>query len=106
MVVSDCGESQEKLQERALWEVSSRAGRGSRLSVTVQGWGTDAGLWRPNASVRVVHDWLGLDTSMLISSVRLSLDEGGKLTTLDLCPAGAFAPEPVAAKAKPEATWP
>ncbi len=106
VLVSDCGESQDKLKERALWEVSSRAGRGSRLSVTVRGWGSGGSLWRPNAHVRVVHDWLGLNTSMLIASVRLSLDEGGTLTELELCPAGAFAPEPVAAKAKPESTWP
>lgn len=105
-VISDCGESQDKLKERALWEVSSRAGRGSRLSVTVRGWGSGGSLWRPNATVRVVHDWLGLNTSMLIASVRLSLDEGGTLAQLELCPAGAFAPEPVAAKPKAEATWP
>lgn len=106
VIVADAGETSAQLRERANWEVSSRAGKGSRLSVTVRGWGTDTGLWRPNAVVHVDHDWLGLDTSMLISSVRYSLDADGTTSTLDLCPVGAFAPEPFEAKANPEETWP
>lgn len=105
VVVADCGESTAKLKERAAWEVTTRAGKGSRLSVTVPGWGRDGELWRPNAMARVVHDWLGLDTSMLISSVRLSLNDSGTKAALELAPIGAFTPEPLPPKNR-KATWP
>ncbi len=104
-VLSDAGESSAGLAARAKWEVATRAGKASRMTVTVQDWTTPAGRWRPNALVRVKHDWLGVTGTLLIVTVRHTLDDGGRMTTLELCPPGAFEPEPVK-PAKKEASWP
>jgi prophage tail gpP-like protein len=77
-------------QERAEWERNVRYGRSRSLSVTVQGWTNESGLWMPNRLVRLCDSWLGMDRDLLISEVGLVLDEQGLRSELKLCPPETF----------------
>jgi prophage tail gpP-like protein len=90
---------------RAEWEARRRAGLSVRASVTVAGWrqGGDRGpLWDTNLLVPVVSPWLGIDRTLLISSVEFRKDEGGSTTALELTLPDAFAGESEAGSASGE----
>lgn len=76
--------------DRAKWERNVRAGRSSRISYTVTGWHHGAGLWLPNNLVTVNDDYLGVQGDMMLASVRMSLDDSGSKTELELCRKEAF----------------
>jgi len=81
------------LRARVTWERNVRMGRGTRATVTVQGWRDGAGkLWRPNTLVPVHAPSLWLaDTELLIAACLYSLDDdGGTRTTLSLARREAF----------------
>ena len=79
-----------KVQERATWEASSRAGRSRRATLTVQGWKAQAGVWQPNRRVQVDDELLGIQREMLIVAVEHTLGERGTRTTLELARPEAF----------------
>lgn len=84
------------LGERAVWEATTRYGRGRRVEVTVQGWRDGAGtLWSPNRMVRYRDPLMGIDEDMLIVSVALSLSDGGSTTTLTVADPKGFELLPV-----------
>jgi prophage tail gpP-like protein len=73
-------------------------GRGSRATITVQGWSHAAGLWQPNQLVRVTSALLDVDDDLIVAGVTLTLDEKGTLAELSVCRAEAF--DVLAPKAK------
>ena len=79
------------LKDRAEWEMGVRMGRGSRASVTVQGWHADAStLWQPNRLVHLRSPYLGADIDLLIVSATYILDESGTRTEMELVRPEAF----------------
>lgn len=88
------------IRDRALWEAAVRAGKGSRATITVQGWHHAAGLWQPNRLVHVHSPWLGLDREMLIVGVAFVLDGSGSRTELELTLPDAFKLVPLPDKKK------
>jgi len=77
--------------ERALWERNVRAGRGTRATITVNGWAAGGKLWQPNTITRLTSPLLGADHELLITSVRFTLeDSSGALTTLELARPEAY----------------
>lgn len=77
-------------KRRAEWEANVRAGKSAQISVIVQGWKHDAGLWQPNTIVRVRDEWLRTEADMLIKGVLFVLDDGGTTTRLQLTVPQAF----------------
>lgn len=82
---------------RAEWERNVRRGRGTRATVTVQGWTYPAhgmpngeAVWQPNMLVEVDLAYLGLHQDLLIAKCVFSLDESGSFTELHLSHPGAF----------------
>jgi prophage tail gpP-like protein len=86
-------------KNRAQWEASVRAARGTQLEVTVQGWRHDSGLWVPNRIVTLRAPWLGFEREdLLISGVTWALDEGGARAVLTLTRPEAYSLIPVRLK--------
>lgn len=84
---------------RALWESTVRAGRGLRLTVTVQGWRQANGdLWTPNQEVYVKVPSRKIDDWLLIASCTYTCGDSGTLTELSLARPDAFRLLPVKPK--------
>lgn len=77
-------------KQRAEWERNVRAGRGTRATITVQGWEVNGQLWAPNTITRLSSPLLAADLDVLIISVGYSLDDAGTLATLQLAQPQAF----------------
>jgi prophage tail gpP-like protein len=76
---------------RAEWEAKIRRSKASRISVTVQGWKHQDGLWQPNTLVSLRDEWLRLAGEFLIVSVTFTMDlTGGTRTELELAQPEAF----------------
>lgn len=78
------------LAQRAEWERNVRVGRGTRATITVQGWGVDGKLWQPNTLTKLTSPLLGADFPLLIVSTNFTLDNAGTLTELELALPQAF----------------
>lgn len=92
IVLAEDQEHAGSLKDRADWEKGVRMGRGTRATVTVQGWHATPGeMWLPNRLVRLVSPMLGADLDLLIVSVTYTLDESGTRTELSLTRPEAFA---------------
>ena len=91
----DIGEADERIR----WERDVRAARAREARVVVQGWrerGDAGALWRHGRLVHIKCDWLGLDLTMLVSSVSWSRnDSEGTTTKLTLMHERAFDHDPV-----------
>ena len=90
---------QELAKQRALWEASRRAGRGTLVSATADSWRDTAGtLWTPNTLAPVTLPGLRLPaaTQLVISEVTYSYDlQGGHTAEVVLMPSAAFELEPI-----------
>lgn len=78
---------------RAENECAYRAGRSTRVNVTVPGWrNAGGGLWEPRKTVPVTSDSLYLDNAeLVISSVRYTFnDSGGTITELEMTRPDAY----------------
>lgn len=85
------------LPKRALWEAAFRSGKARQAGIRVQGWRDANGtIYQPNSMVRIEDDFLGIHESLLVSGVRLWLDDGGEVTTLKVTRLSAFQPAPLA----------
>lgn len=85
-------------EQRAQWESTVRLGRAWRATVRLQGWRDAAGaLWQPNKLVRLRDEFLAIDDTLLISGVRLSIDESGAIAELTVTRREAFAQAPLPA---------
>lgn len=90
IVMAEDQEGNAALRQRAEWERNVRAGRATRASITVQGWGVDGQLWQPNTIARLRSPLLAADLDVLIVSVTYSLDDGGTVTELQVAHPDAF----------------
>ncbi len=76
---------------RATWQRNIRAGRSSQVEYTLHGWRDEAGtLWQPNRNIHVVDPYVGVDRSLLIVSVALTVDEQGVNTSMTMMLREAF----------------
>lgn len=96
IILAEGAVSDATAQARAEWEATTRAARGTKLSVEVQGWRQRGGkLWAPNQLVPVEIPALMLESDMLVCSVAFGLsDSEGSTTKLELMRPDAFAPQP------------
>lgn len=92
IIVADNENDGLTLNERALWEVSVRAGQSRRAEITVSGWRNSTGkLWAPNTIVPVHAPTIFVDQDMLITTVRHRLSEDeGTVTVLSLADPQSF----------------
>jgi prophage tail gpP-like protein len=88
------GESQAdglSAKDRAIWQSQLRAARSLNITVRVQDWLHDEGLWQPNTVVHVVDEWLQLDHDLLVKQCTFTQDDRqGTITELALCDPQAF----------------
>lgn len=92
----------ESAQSRAAWEAKTRAARSNEVTVVVAGWtqGDGLPLWPINALVNITSPAIGVRGQMLITEVRLSIDDSaGELAELTLRLPDAFLPEPTVTEA-------
>lgn len=77
---------------RAELEAATRAGKSTKISVTVQGWTMSNGeLWPLNSLVRIRSPLLSIDDDMLISEVAFSIsDQSGITTKMELARPDAY----------------
>jgi prophage tail gpP-like protein len=85
------------LPKRALWEAAHRSGMGRLGTFKTQGWrDANGAIYQPNATLRIEDDFLGIHESLLVSGVKLTLDESGTLTELKCRRLSGFVPAPIA----------
>ncbi len=95
LIRAECALTPKAAKNRAGWEAKIRAARGDAVSVTVQGWHTDAGsLWPVNSIVRIQSPLIAVNGEMLITQTVFTLDEGGSTTEITLRRPDAYLPEP------------
>ena len=99
MIMNDVQSTSASLAERARWEATVRAAKGQDVVVTVSGWRDPSGaLYRPDVLVPVKAATIGVEGTLLVSAVRLVLDDRGQVAELTLVPKEAFSlmalPEP------------
>lgn len=84
-------------EQRARWEASRRAGRGSQVRVTIDSWRDKSGrLWQPNTLVPVEVPGNRGGSPLCVSEVTFRRDNGtGTTAELVLAPKEAFTPEPI-----------
>lgn len=95
IIVSEGAASPAVCITRAKWESSVRAGRSSKLQVTVQGWRQANGkLWQMNELAMVRSPHLGVAQDFLIVGTTISKSDKGTTTLLDLESPLAYVPDP------------
>lgn len=103
-IMAENEDTGKELQKRANWERNTRAGRGKRVSYTVQGWRHSTGLWRPNLLVRVIDTPHRIDDELLVVSATQTRNDSGTLTALELTLKEAFDVQPLPPAKKPQDT--
>lgn len=79
------------LQERALYEAATRAGKAKTIVYKVNGWRQPNGdLWKKGVMITVNDDVIGIKQRMMIGKVTFDLNASGQTTTLEIAPRGAF----------------
>jgi prophage tail gpP-like protein len=98
VIVAETAVDDVRALERAQWEATTRAARGSTLSVTVAGWRqnvTSGPIWVPNQVVQVAIPKVRAGGDWLISGVRFHRSRSrGTVTDLSLTRVDAWIPEP------------
>lgn len=91
VIVNSEQTTQANLADRAKWEATVRAGRSREVTAVVQGWrAPDGSLYRADVLVQVVADQVGVNEILLVTAVRFTAGERGKLAELTLAPKEAF----------------
>lgn len=68
--------------DRAQLEAASRAGKSTKITVTVQGWTMSNGeLWPVNALIRIKSPMLSIDEDVVISEVKFGISDTSGITT-------------------------
>lgn len=101
------------LEEAAAWERNTRAGKARTLSYEVvnpdqpsRSWENAEGLWEPNTIVTVRDSYYEIDGEFLVTEARLTLDNGGTKTSLQLTAPEAYEPKkPPKKKKKKGYSW-
>lgn len=91
------GNSEASMQRQAEWEMRKRIGEGRRVSLTVKGWSPRTSptppspLWTPNTLYRYVDPEEGINESLVLSSVDLSISAGSAASArLEFMPPDAY----------------
>ena len=92
-LIIDAEDGETDLTKRARFEASTRLGRSTKITYTLQGWEHSEGLWQINKLVRVVDSYFGIDGWFLINSVTFTLDQTGSKTDITVIPKEAFTVE-------------
>lgn len=95
LVIHEPSESgAKKLEERAKWEVRTRAGKSRKITFTVQGHLADGTLgperWLVNRLVQAIDVKLDVDDELLIERLRTEFTTEGTTTTLELVAPEAY----------------
>lgn len=96
LVVRQSGQADSgSCQKRASHEQRVRAAKAGEIRYTVASWRQQNGaLWQPNQSVDINDMIMGIKTTLLISEVIYTLDEGGMFAELVCISPDAFLSEP------------
>ena len=97
IVIADTTEGD--VEARARWERNVRIGRGSRVTLTVQGWTSGGRIWRPGQLAYVDCPSIGVAADLVIAAVQLSLDASGTIAELELADPRALELEPISEEA-------
>lgn len=91
VVVSEQNASNLTASERAKWEADIRRSRSRKYTAVVQGYSNGGEIWYPNKLVRIIDDFAGIDSRMLLVDVEYSqkIEEGSK-TILTFAEEGSF----------------
>lgn len=96
LISTETGEVGTALQTRAYWECATRAGKGRRITYTVDGWEHSQGLWDPNTLVHVSDPENQLEDDLLIVTVTsMRSNDAGTTTQLELASPLGFQPQPL-----------
>lgn len=91
IIIAETAASDGSASNRAALEAATRAGKSTKATVTVRGWTQSNGiLWPVNAMVAVQSPLLSLDTDMLISETKFTIDDKGETTELTLTRPDAY----------------
>lgn len=78
-------------RNRAVWECNVARARSREYTATVPSWRDQNGvLWEANTAPIVEDEFAGINTRMLVTGVRFSLNEEGRTTVLTLTDRDAF----------------
>lgn len=82
IITAEMQASEGSAADRARLEAASRAGKSTRITVTVQGWTMSNGeLWPLNSMVSVRSPLLSIDDDLLISELRFGVSDSEGITT-------------------------
>ena len=80
---------------RANWEAASRAGKATRMTMTLPGWRwADGTLREPNVRCYVEYPRAKVARDLLLVKVAYSIGDDGEATTCEFAPPSAFTPQP------------
>jgi prophage tail gpP-like protein len=97
LIQAESGVSTSYARRRADWEARIRAARSEQVTAIVRGWRQQSGdLWPINALCEAVIPAIGVNGTMLISSLSFKVDDQGELTQITLVRPDAFQPDPQA----------
>lgn len=104
IVIAEGIADEDTAKKRAQWEATVRGARAAEFTVQVPGWrdvaeavGGDRQLWRPGLIVPLSIPRFGVRSDMMIKSVSFKLtggEGGGTTSSIELCRADAYIPEP------------
>jgi prophage tail gpP-like protein len=99
VVLGETAADAETLRERVRWQALRRAGDGTRMTITVQGWRQpDGRLWTAGQMVPVRSSWLAVNDDLCIVAVEFRLSDSGTTTRMTVTPVEALTPRPVKKK--------
>ena len=91
IIIADGQADDRRCAQQAKFEASVREAKSKKVTVSVQGWRTEAGdLWRINQLVQVKSAWMRIDAIMLVGGVNFTISDSGTITQLLLYPQNAF----------------
>lgn len=99
-LVLDAEEGEIDSSKRGRFEASTRFGRSTQITYTVQGWQHSGGLWEPNVLVRVIDPYFRIDGWFLIASVVYSYGSEGTQCEITVMPKEAFTVEKLTVKSE------
>jgi len=101
VIIAENSVNQAGALNRANYESSYRAAKGSSYSVSVQGWFQENGdLWDINKTTALKSSFLGYQGDLLINSVTYSKGSNGTICSMELIRPDAYLFEPTVSKAK------
>ena len=73
-----------RLSQRATWERNTRRAKAKKLSYSLPGWQCGESIWDINTLVDVSDPLVGIQDTLLVAAVELTLDDHGTRSTVEL----------------------